>query len=123
MDALAAATFALITLHLVAAFEGRDAIRLDPIRLVKAVTSGVALLAAEMIVFSGGKVKGLTTGAAMWCAASIGLGAGLGLWLVAGLTALLAFLISRILKRLLGTGGLEWGTGLGPAGARSPNEM
>lgn len=100
---LAAATFALITLHLVTTFEDRsDVIRLDPIRLVEAVTSGVAFLAAGMIFVNQGKVKGLTTGAAMWCAAAVGLCAGLGMWIVAALTAVLAFVITHILKRLSG---------------------
>ena len=36
-----------------------------------------------MIVFSGGKVQGLTTGASLWLAASVGLACGLGLWALA----------------------------------------
>jgi putative Mg2+ transporter-C (MgtC) family protein len=97
---LAATVFTLITLHMVESFEGRsDAIRLDPIRLVEAVTAGVAFLGAGLIFFSRGEgVKGLTTGAMMWCAASIGVAVGLGLWIVAGMTALLALVIARLLK-------------------------
>jgi putative Mg2+ transporter-C (MgtC) family protein len=98
---LAATVFALITLNMVAQFEGHsDTIRLDPIRLVEAVTAGVAFLAAGMIIFRRGEVQGLTTGAMMWCAASVGLAVGLGLWVIAGLTALLALIIGRVLKRL-----------------------
>ena len=103
---LAAAVYALLTLHLVAAFgEGPETIRLDPIRLVEATTAGVAFLAAGTIVLRGGTVKGLTTGAVMWVAGAIGLSAGLGLWPIALLTALLALLISmalRVLTRGLG---------------------
>ncbi len=51
----------------------REAVRLDPIRLIEAVTAGVAFLAAGMIVFTKGEVKGLTTGAGLWFAGSIGL--------------------------------------------------
>lgn len=51
----------------------REAVKLDPIRLIEAVTAGVAFLAAGMIVFTKGEVKGLTTGAGLWFAGSIGL--------------------------------------------------
>jgi putative Mg2+ transporter-C (MgtC) family protein len=96
---LASAVFALITLHLVAVFEGGpDTVRLDPLRLVEAVTGGVAFLAAGMIVFSRGRVKGLTTGALMWVSAATGLSAGLGLWALSALTATLALVIGYILK-------------------------
>lgn len=91
---LAAAAFALITLHLVETYSGGpDVIRLDPIRLVEAATAGVAFLAAGMIVLSRGEVRNLTTGAGMWLSAAIGLAAGLGLWPIAVLSAALGFLI------------------------------
>jgi putative Mg2+ transporter-C (MgtC) family protein len=97
---VAAATFTLITLHLIEIYGDRpDTIRMDPIRLVEATTAGVAFLAAGMIVLSKGEVKNLTTGAGMWLAASIGLAAGLGLWPVAVLAAVLALIIVGILGR------------------------
>jgi len=73
-------------------------VRIDPVRIIEAVTSGVAFLAAGMIVFSQGRVHGLTTGAGMWLSASVGLAVGLGLWYIAGLTTLLALIIVRLLK-------------------------
>ena len=62
---------------------------MDPIRLVEATTAGVAFLAAGMIVLSRGQVKNLTTGAMLWLSAAIGLAAGLGLWPIAVLAAVL----------------------------------
>lgn len=98
---LAAAVYALVTLQMVADYgSGPEMIRLDPIRLVEATTAGVAFLAAGTIVLRGGSVKGLTAGAVMWVAAAIGLSAGLGLWPLAVLTALLALLISAVLRLL-----------------------
>ena len=102
---LAAAVFAVLTLHLVEEFGHRpDSVRMDPIRLIEAVTQGVAFLAAGMIVLSRGRVRNLTTGAGMWLAAAIGLAAGLGLWPVALLTAALGFLIIGVLDRLTPNG-------------------
>jgi putative Mg2+ transporter-C (MgtC) family protein len=98
---VAAATFALITIHLIEIHAGRpDTIRMDPLRLVEATTAGVAFLAAGMIVLSRGEVKNLTTGAGLWLAASIGLATGLGLWPVAVLATLLALVIVGLLGRL-----------------------
>lgn len=94
---IAAASYALITLHLVDIYAGAgDTIRMDPLRLVEALTAGVAFLAAGMIVLTRGKVKNLTTGAAMWLAASIGLAAGNGIWLIALLAAGLGLIVNML---------------------------
>jgi putative Mg2+ transporter-C (MgtC) family protein len=78
---LAAVTFCIITIHMMETMaEGHEAARLDPIRLVEAVTAGIAFLAAGVVVYTRGDVKGLTTGASMWLSAAIGLSAGLGMW-------------------------------------------
>jgi len=97
--ALASAALALITLELVAGYDIKDdRIRMDPLRLVEAVTAGVAFLAAGVVVFAKGSVRGLTTGAAMWVAAAIGLGAGFGHWLIAVVMTVLGVLILSILR-------------------------
>lgn len=98
---LAAATYCILMLELVHQMADQgDHIRMDPVRILEAVTSGVAFLAAGMIVFSQGHVKGLTTGASMWLSASIGVACGLGLWLIAGMTTVLALIVVRIVKRV-----------------------
>ena len=96
---LAATLYCLIMLELVARGDSSsDRVAMDPIRIVEAVTSGVAFLAAGMIVFSKGKVKGLTTGASLWLTAAVGLSIGLGMWLMGILTTLLALIVIRLVK-------------------------
>jgi putative Mg2+ transporter-C (MgtC) family protein len=96
---LAAALYCLIMLEVLdGADEYTDRVAMDPLRLIEAVTSGVAFLAAGMIVFSGGKVKGLTTGASLWLAAAIGLSAGFGFWFMAVATTALALVVIRLVK-------------------------
>ncbi|AHM05097.1 Mg(2+) transport ATPase protein C [Roseibacterium elongatum DSM 19469] len=96
---LAASLYCLIMLEVLdGADEYTDRVAMDPLRLIEAVTSGVAFLAAGMIIFNGGKVKGLTTGASLWLAAAIGLSAGFGFWFMAGATTLLALVIIRLVK-------------------------
>jgi putative Mg2+ transporter-C (MgtC) family protein len=77
-----------------------DAVRLDPIRAVEAVTAGVAFLAAGTILFARGEVHGLTTGAGMWLAGAIGLAAGLGLWQIAAVGTVLALIVLGLLQTL-----------------------
>ena len=74
---VAAATFAILTIEIVHApmFMCKDAVRVDPIRVVEAVTAGIAFLAAGTILFARGEVRGLTTGAGMWLAGAIGVAA------------------------------------------------
>lgn len=89
--ALAAATFAVVAMELTS-FEGAPQTQLntDPLRLIEAVTSGVAFLAAGSIVINGANVRGVTTGASMWLCGAIGLCCGVGDIKLAGLVTLLA---------------------------------
>ncbi|UYN96461.1 MAG: MgtC/SapB family protein [Enhydrobacter sp.] len=95
---LAAATFAVLTVEIVHApvFAG-EALRVDPIRVVEAVTAGVAFLAAGTIILARGEVQGLTTGAGMWLAGAIGLAAGLGLWQIAVLGTALVVIVAGLI--------------------------
>lgn len=95
---LASAVYTLIMLELIGRADVyADHVRTDPLRIIEAVTGGVAFLAAGLIIFNGDKVHGLTTGAGLWLSAAIGLAVGLGLWPLAGLTTLLAVIVLGIL--------------------------
>ncbi|MEZ5738613.1 MAG: MgtC/SapB family protein [Burkholderiaceae bacterium] len=105
---LAAATYALITLELISTpAVPQDALRVDPVRLVEAVTSGVAFLAAGLIVWAKGHVHGLTTGAGMWLSAAVGVSAGLGLWKIAMLATLAGLIVLAVLKAVQQRMGLK----------------
>lgn len=96
---LAAALYCLIMLEVLAASDiFSDRIASDPLRLIEAVTSGVAFLAAGMIIVTRGKVKGLTTGAGLWLAAAIGLSTGFGFWMMAAATTALALVVIKLVK-------------------------
>ncbi len=96
---VAATCYCLTTLELISWNHGSD-VRMDPIRLVEAVTGGVAFLAAGLIVFARGEVKGLTTGASLWLTASIGLAVGLGFWPLAVAVTGLGLIIMWLLRRV-----------------------
>ena len=58
-------------------------INVDPARVAYGVMTGVGFLGAGTILHNKGTVRGLTTAAALWCVASIGLAAGIGMYLLA----------------------------------------
>jgi putative Mg2+ transporter-C (MgtC) family protein len=92
--ALAAALFAILSIEVVhAPVFGDVSVQADPMRVIEAVTAGVAFLAAGFIIFAKGEVTGVTTGAGIWLAAAIGLSTGLGYWLVGAIAALTGLVI------------------------------
>lgn len=96
---MAATVYTLIMLYLidvVADFE--DSVGIDPSRILQAITGGVAFLAAGVVVFAKGKVRGLTTGASMWLAAAVGTAIGMGLWPIAIMTTAMAVVIIVALR-------------------------
>lgn len=87
---VAACLFALVSLEL-SALAGEA--RTDPLRLIEAVTAGVAFLVAGSIISSGGKIHGLTTGAGMWLAGATGLACGTGNLALAAVATVIAVVI------------------------------
>ncbi|SHI61658.1 MgtC/SapB family protein [Wenxinia saemankumensis] len=82
---------------------GEDAVRVDPLRLIEAVTAGVAFLAAGLIFTQKGEVRNVTTGASLWLAGAIGLACGAGHVPLAAMSAVLVvcvlFLIGQMERR------------------------
>lgn len=98
---VAAAAFTIMTFeiyHEMVDLGAQNMANLDPIRVIEAVTAGVAFLAAGAIIRSGsGDIKGLTTGAGMWMAGAIGVAAGAGFFSVALLATGMVLAIMIIL--------------------------
>ena len=101
---VAAALFALLSFELLEISRqlggAETGARNDILRLIGAVTSGVAFLAAGTIVVNAGRVKGLTTGAGMWLAGAVGLACGTGRIGLAGLAAGLTVVVLWLFRRL-----------------------
>ncbi|MEO3809458.1 MgtC/SapB family protein [Sphaerisporangium sp. B11E5] len=58
-------------------------VTLDPSRVAAQIVSGIGFLGAGLIFVRRDAVKGLTTAAAVWLTAAVGMAAGAGLWLPA----------------------------------------
>jgi putative Mg2+ transporter-C (MgtC) family protein len=66
---------------------------LDPSRVAAQIVSGIGFLGAGIIIFRRGSVHGLTTAAAVWESAAIGMASGAGLLLLAFTVTAMHFLI------------------------------
>lgn len=79
----------------------------SPARIAAQIVSGVGFLGAGMILKgeSNNKVRNLTTAAAVWFAAAIGMGIGFGWYLIAAMATVYAVVVPRIphVKRWMGS--------------------
>ena len=99
LTAVAAAVFTVMTFEIYHEMVQLDAAiaRLDPLRVIEAVRAGVAFLSAGAIIRSGGNIKGLTTGAAMWMAGAIGVACGSGFYGVAVVATVFVLIITALI--------------------------
>ena len=71
---------------------GNVAASVDPTRIAAQVVSGIGFLGAGAILKYGTSIRGLTTAASLWIAAAIGMAAGAGQWVIAGVgTSIVVF--------------------------------
>lgn len=110
--ALASALFTILTFEIVASVDMQgEALGVDPVRVVEALTAGVAFLAAGTILVNKGDVKGLTTGASLWLAGAAGLATGMGLyWLAYAVTiaALVVLIVMELAKIAISKWTSDW---------------
>lgn len=73
--------------------------QLDPIRVMEAIVAGISFIGAGTIFVSGAKhkVRGLTTAASLFGVAAIGIGCGLGLYVLSTVAAVGIVAILRVL--------------------------
>lgn len=99
---MAAALFTVIATEMTHMQPDRDAsLQIDPLRLIQAVTAGVAFLAAGSIITKGATVRGVTTGASMWLAGAIGLACGTGSGTLAAIAAGFGLLVLSLVRDII----------------------
>lgn len=80
--------------------ENETILRIDPSRIAYGVMTGVGFLGAGTIIHHGATVRGLTTAAALWCVAAIGLAIGFGLYIVAAMGCILVLMALWLLDHI-----------------------
>ena len=100
---LGSAFFVLVPLQIGTAQESAEALG----RVIQGITAGVGFLGAGEILResqheskTGVKIHGLTSAAATWVSAALGIAAGCGLWQMSLIGALLCLVVLRAFKRL-----------------------
>ncbi|WP_083885819.1 MgtC/SapB family protein [Synechococcus sp. PCC 7336] len=92
---LGAALFVLVPIELGLAQESPDALS----RVIQGAIAGVGFIGGGTIL-SGHKVKGLTSAAAIWVSAGLGIAMGCGLWQLGSIGAALAWIVLRVVEWL-----------------------
>lgn len=92
---LGAALFVLVPIQLGAAQQSADALS----RTIQGIITGVGFIGAGTI-FRDSKVEGLTSAAATWVAAALGIAAGCGFWILGIAGAVITWLVLRVVKKL-----------------------
>jgi putative Mg2+ transporter-C (MgtC) family protein len=70
----------------------------DPMRVAAQIASGIGFIGAGTIIRDRGSVRGITTAAALWVSAAVGLAAGAGLWWVGVAGAVVTLLVLVLLR-------------------------
>lgn len=77
-----------------------SSIQIDPTRVIQAVAVGIGFIGSGLIIQHKAQVEGLTTAAALWATAAIGIGVGVKMYGLSVLGALLVIVILAIFKGL-----------------------
>lgn len=91
---MGAALFVLIPIQLGIAQENPDSLS----RAIAGIINGVGFIGAGTILRSS-KVRGLTSAAAIWVSAALGVAVGCGLWIIGLIGAGLTLIILRVFSR------------------------
>jgi putative Mg2+ transporter-C (MgtC) family protein len=96
--ALGSASFTLLGFEVGAHLSPRTGEGFDPTRVLQGVIGGIGFLGAGAIIQNRGQVSGITTAASIWVAGALGAAAGVGAYVLAGISSVLALLILIVAK-------------------------
>lgn len=96
--ALGSALFTMVGAYGLSDFADNDNLRFDPTRIAAQIVTGIGFLGAGAILQKGIRIRGLTTAAALWVTAAIGMAAGFGYWAGAVGTTVISLVALSLLK-------------------------
>jgi putative Mg2+ transporter-C (MgtC) family protein len=98
---LGASIFMVSSIMLVMEFADEPGqVRVDPTRIASTIVMGIGFLGGGLIFRSESRVRGLTTAAGLWVAASIGMAAGAGFYITAVGGTVLTIVTLVIMRRI-----------------------
>ena len=72
-------------------------INVDPARIAYSVMAGIGFIGAGVVLHEKGAIRGLTTAAALWCLAAVGLTSGFGMYTLAMMASAIILIILSLL--------------------------
>ena len=103
--ALGAASFSLISMHLVHVLgSGPSTIQIDPGRVMEAIVGAIGFLGAAAIIQGRFELFGATTGASIWVVGAIGMACGFGFYAFAVAVTVAGCFVLTVLGMFTGTG-------------------
>lgn len=93
-----AAMMTVIVLGLYMQLGQGETSRMDPLRIMEGAGAFVGIIAAGLIITSGGKVHNLTTAVHLWLAAMIGIACGAAQWPLVAVAVLVAVIMLTLLR-------------------------
>ena len=104
--ALGAASFSLMSLHLVDLLEhSPEVVRIDPVRVMEAIVGAIGFLGAAAIIQGRFEIVGATTGASIWIVGAIGMACGFGFYALAFIIGAAGLLVLTVLGFLTASHG------------------
>ena len=94
--ALGAALFTIISAY------GFSGTVVDPTRIAAQIVTGIGFVGAGTILHHRGSIRGLTTAASLWSAAAVGMAAGAGMLIMAGVGTALIVIVLSVLEGVEG---------------------
>lgn len=91
--ALGSCLFTILALDLFTLFEQKTGIRFDPTGLIQAIAIGMGFIGAGVIFRQPSGIVGLTTAAALWATAAIGISVGIKLYFISFLSTFLVLFV------------------------------
>jgi len=99
--ALAACLFTLLAFQIaLSTGDDEEGIMADPVRVIEAVTAGVAFIAAGAIIRAGADIHGVTTAAALWLSGAVGVSFGAGAFAIGAAAVVLALIVLTVLVQV-----------------------
>ena len=101
MVGLGAAAFTLLSVQFhYASLEAGAPQQVDMLRTIAGIIGGIGFLGAGTIIRSSGSVTGITTASTIWVVGAYGIACGVGFYVLAGITLVLALVILVAFGRL-----------------------
>jgi len=94
--------FTILSIHGFADAGGHNGVRIqnDPARIAAQIITGIGFIGGGAVLHHGTNVFGLTTAAALWITASIGMSVGVGSYYVAIISTIITFLVLMVVRRI-----------------------